>query len=372
LTHQYNLFIVRYSEIFLKSGPVRRAWENTLLDAIRRVNPEVVITRERGRIWLSGALDPESLKYIFGIVSFSPCVHVPLGELDEAILTYAAKLEIGRSSSFSVRVRRIGKHAFSSQEKAAELGGAILDVYPRLKVNLTRPDREIRVEIRDQDCYLYHEKIPGTGGIPPGVEGSLVSLMSGGIDSPVATWMMMKRGCRIIPIYIALESFLDEKNLERCRAVVSVLQRYQPGMELLVVHDAYLACAKPELKKRGYEKYTCLFCKRRMYRIAEKIAREQGARGIVTGEALGQVASQTLDNLEVLSEAVHIPIYRPLIAYDKEEAIRVAKQIGTYNVSIMKTGGCRAVPDMPATKGRLEKVHELEARISSTCGLNDP
>jgi thiamine biosynthesis protein ThiI len=372
MTPQYNLFIVRYSEIFLKSEPVRRAWENALLDAIRKANPEVVIARERGRIWLSGVLDPESLQYIFGIVSFSPCVHVPLSDLNEAVLRYAASIEIGRSSSFSVRVRRVGKHTFSSQEKAAELGGTILERYPHLKVDLTRPDQQIRVEIRDQQCYLYHEKIAGAGGIPQGVEGSLVSLMSGGIDSPVASWMMMKRGCRIIPVYIALESFLDEKSLERCRAVVSVLQRFQPGMELIVIHDAYLACAKPELKKRGFEKYTCLFCKRRMYRIAEKIAREQGARGIVTGEALGQVASQTLDNLEVLSEAVKIPIYRPLIAYDKEEAIRVAKKIGTFEVSIMKTGGCRAVPDIPSTKGRLEKVHELEARISSTCGLNDP
>lgn len=368
----YNLWIIRYSEIFLKSEPVRREWENALLDAIRNANPEVTISRGRGRIWLSGKVDPDTLRYIFGIVSFSPCVHVPLDDLPKALLGYAEDVELGQSSSFSVRVRRIGRHSFSSQEKAAELGGIILEKYPGLNVKLKNPDRELRVEIRDEDCYLYHEKIPGSGGIPQGVEGTLVSLVSGGIDSPVATWMMMKRGCRVIPVYIALESFLDESTLARTRSVVRVLERYQPGTELVVIHDPYLACARPELVRAGFEKYTCLVCKRRMYRIAARIARERGARGIVTGESLGQVASQTLDNLEVLTDAVTVPIYRPLIAYDKEEAIRLAKQIGTYDISVSKAGGCRAVPRMPATRGKLEKVKELEERISSTCGLYDP
>jgi tRNA uracil 4-sulfurtransferase len=179
-------------------------------------------------------------------------------------------------------------------------------------------------------------------------------------------WMMMKRGCRIVPLYIALESYLDDTTLARAERVVALLSRYQPGIELTVINDGYLAAAKKELTPRGLEKYTCILCKRRMYRIATAFAHRTGSRGIVTGESLGQVASQTLDNLVVLTDAASdIPIHRPLIGFDKEDTIRIARDIGTFSESISKASGCRAVPEGPSTKSNMETIRKIEADLQA-------
>ena len=260
----------------------------------------------------------------------------------------------------------MGKHDFSSNDKAIELGDLVRKAFPHLKVNLAAPDAEIHVEIRQDECYLYDTVIKGVGGLPLGVEGTLVALVSGGIDSPVAAWMMMKRGCTIVPIFVALDTFLDETVLARAERVVSVLRKYQPDIQLRVIHDSYLAAAKKELIKNRQEKYTCLFCKRRMYRIAEKIAEEVGAKGIVNGESLGQVASQTLDNLVVLSDAAAIPVYRPLIGFDKADTIMLAREIGTYEESTSRATGCMAVPKGPSTKAHLAEILEMERHMEST------
>ncbi|MCX6692636.1 MAG: 7-cyano-7-deazaguanine synthase, partial [Methanoregula sp.] len=189
------------------------------------------------------------------------------------------------------------------------------------------------------------------------------ALVSGGIDSPVAAWMMMKRGCRIIPLFVTLDTFLDETTIARAQRVVKVLENYQPGIELNVISDSYLAAAKGELIRKRLEKYTCIFCKRRMYRVATAFAQKIGAKGIVTGESIGQVASQTLDNLMVLTDAAEIPIYRPLIGFDKEDAIRLAREIGTFEQSISPASGCKAVPKGPSTKAKLEKIREIEGKL---------
>ncbi len=233
-------------------------------------------------------------------------------------------------------------------------------------MNLAAPDVEIHVEIRQDECYLYDTVTKAVGGLPVGVEGTLVALVSGGIDSPVAAWMMMKRGCRIVPIFVALDTFLDETVLARAERVVSVLRRYQPDIQLRVIHDSYLAAAKKELIGNRQEKYTCLFCKRRMYRIAEKVAQEVGAKGIVNGESLGQVASQTLDNLVVLSDAATIPVYRPLIGFDKADAIALAREIGTFEESTSRATGCMAVPKGPSTKAHLAEILEMERHMEAT------
>jgi thiamine biosynthesis protein ThiI len=230
-------------------------------------------------------------------------------------------------------------------------------------VDLDRPDLELHIEIRGDACYLFTEVIPGAGGLPPGVEGSLVALVSGGIDSPVAAWMMMKRGCRILPVYVALEGFLGEDARSRAEQVVEGLRSYQPDIRLRVIPDSFLACAREELARGGLEKFTCLVCKRRMYRIAAAVARAEGAKGIVTGESLGQVASQTLGNLLVLDDAAELPVYRPLIGLDKEEITRIARRIGTFAPSTEPAGGCRAVPKKPSTGAALEKIREIEENL---------
>ncbi len=359
-------WLVRYSEIFLKSDPVRRRWENVLIANIIAVMPGIHVRNERGRIWLDGDIKPELLKNVFGIQSFSEVEHIRLDELTSYLPGYCREHGFGEATSFAVRVKRVGIHDFSSNDKAIEYGTLLRNEFPNLKVNLDTPDKEIFIEIRANEAYLYESVTKAVGGLPLGVEGTLVALVSGGIDSPVAAWMLMKRGCRIIPVYVALDTFLDETSRAKAERVVDILRKYQPGIELVVLHDSYLAAAKVELIKKHNEKYTCIFCKRRMYRIATAFARSIGAKGIVTGESIGQVASQTLDNLEVLDDAADMPVYRPVIAFDKDETMKIAREIGTFFPSTSHAAGCKAVPGMPSTAAKLEKIKEIEAAMNAT------
>jgi len=361
-----NQWLVRYSEIFLKSDPVRRQWENVLITNIREVMPDVHVRNERGRIWLDGDVKPDRLKNIFGIVSFSEVEHIKIDELLQFLPDYCRRHGILKAKTFAIKMKRVGTHTFSSNDKAIEYGNLIRNEFPHLKVNLAHPDKEIHIEIRANEVYLYDTVIKAVGGLPLGVEGTLVALVSGGIDSPVAAWMMMKRGCRIIPLFVALDTFLDETTIAKAKRVVEMLAQYQPGIELVVVRDSYLAAAKEELVRGHLEKYTCIFCKRRMYRVATTYAKKIGAKGIVTGESLGQVASQTLDNLAVLTDAAEIPIYRPLIGFDKEDTIRIAREIGTFEQSTSPASGCKAVPKGPSTKAKLETIREIESKLEAT------
>jgi thiamine biosynthesis protein ThiI len=368
-----DLWLIRYGEIFLKSDYVRRQWENILVRNIREVLPPACrIRSERGRIWVAGPVDPEILRRVFGIVSFSPVTRCALGDLNETLLSLARDLGAGDLRTFAIRMRRVGTHPFTSQEKAVELGDLVRAEFPHLVVDLDHPDLELHVEIRGGDCYLYTGVIPGAGGLPLGVEGSLVALVSGGIDSPVAAWMMMKRGCRILPVYVALEGLLGEDARVRAEEVVEVLRGYQPDIRLRVVPDSFLACARDQLVREGLEKFTCLICKRRMYRIAAAVAREEGAKGITTGESLGQVASQTLDNLLVLDDAATMPVYRPLIGLDKDEIIRTARTIGTFRPSTGIVEGCRAVPRKPSTSADLARIRKIEENLGCPADIPLP
>jgi thiamine biosynthesis protein ThiI len=364
-----GLWLVRYGEIFLKSDYVRRQWENILVRNIREVLPGCKVRSERGRIWVTGPVDTEKLRRVFGIVSFSPVTRCTLEELEDALLSIARERGAGDLRTFAIRMKRVGTHPFTSQEKAVDLGNLVRAEFPELEVDLDHPDLDLHVEIREGTCYLYTEVIPGAGGLPLGVEGSLVALVSGGIDSPVAAWMMMKRGCRILPVFVALEGFLGKDALARSGKVVEVLRTYQPDIQLRVVSDSFLACAREQLVRGRLEKFTCLICKRRMYRIAEAVAREEGAKGIVTGESLGQVASQTLANLLVLDEAAGLPVYRPLIGLDKEEITRIARSLGTFGPSTAAVAGCRAVPGKPSTGADLGKIREIEQGLDCPAGI---
>lgn len=359
------MYLVRYSEIALKSEPVRRRWEDVLVSNILKAMPGVRARKERGRIWLEGPVDPEKLGRVFGIVSFSEVEHCRLDELNSRILDYCEKTGLEKARTFALRLRRVGSHPFRSQEKTIELADLILERFKGLKVDLDHPEATVHVEIREGDAYLFRDAIKGAGGLPLGVEGKLVALFSGGIDSPVAAWMMMKRGCKIIPVYVDLESFSSESALTRAQAVVEALRAYQPDIELMVVKDGFLAKAKEIMRREDLEKYTCVVCKRRMYRLAESVAKDVGARGIVTGESLGQVASQTLDNLFVLDSAASMPVYRPLIGFDKVEAEKIAREIGTFEPSILPAEGCRAVPFKPATRARMERVRRIEEMLET-------
>jgi len=363
------IWLVRYGELALKSPGVRDVWERQLMKNIRETQPPgCKVSRDRGRIWISGPIDPGRLGKVFGIVSFSPCRTCSLEGMKEELTRYMGDLHPG-TGSFALRVRRTGKHTLSSHEYARELGEVVGVAFPELSVDLSNPGITIHIEIRDDRCYLYHEVFPGPGGLPLGVEGTLVALLSGGIDSAVAIWMMMKRGCLIAPVFIDMPPFLGDSAMKRVEAVLQVLSEYQTGITLHRIEDTYVARVRESLRASGDEKYVCLLCKRRMYRIAEDFAREIHAGGIITGESMGQVASQTLDNLKVLDEVSGLPIYRPLIGFDKTEIITIARKIGTFEPSIMPVSNCCcAVPNRPATRADPQVIEDLEERLAGITG----
>ena len=359
-----DVWLIRYSEIFLKSEPVRRSWEKILVKSLKERLPDCSITEERGRIWISGPVDPDQIRYTFGVHSFSPCTPCHLQDLKAVISRYAEEAGIREASTFALRVHRTGEHTFSSQELASDLGEYLSNIYPHLQVDLKSPEYKLFVEVRNQACYLYTSVYPGPGGVPLGASGTVVALHSGGIDSPVAMYMMMKRGCKVLPVYVKIAPFHDDRSEERARLIVDHLRRYQPDLTLKVIDDGTVYANRMQLKKKGLEKYSCVLCKRHLYRIAEEIAESTGAKGIVTGESLAQVASQTLDNLYVLDDAVHVPVYRPLIGYDKEETITLARNIGTFDLSIMQVPSCCcSIPFKPATTSDRSRITQIEEEL---------
>ncbi len=357
------LYLIRYSEVFLKSEHVRRRWVNKLVENIKKVIGGGRFRLERGRIWLvTDERVDEKLRKVFGISSFSPCIHCKLDELESCVLEFCEG-RLDDVKTFAVRVKRVGEHEFTSLDVERSLGSLILQRFPHLKVNLEKPEKTIYVEIRNEDCYVFDEVIKGAGGIPVGVEGKVVSLISGGIDSPVATWLMMKRGCEVIPLHMDVRPFTSERAVEKVEKITGVLKEYNPDLELIVrEHGRFLRDVKELLKSKRLESYTCVICKRRMLRVAEEVARDFKAKGVVTGDSLGQVASQTLDNLYVVSQACSIPIYRPLIGFDKVEVENIAREIGTYEYSIIPAE-CKAVPKRPTTKANLKRVLEIEDEL---------
>jgi len=359
-----DVWLIRYSEIFLKSEPVRRSWEKILINSLKQRLPACSIIQERGRIWISGPVDPDQIRYTFGVHSFSPCTLCSLHDLRETISHYTRETGIREVSTFALRIHRTGEHPFSSQDLGRDLGEYLRSVYPNLRVDLKNPEYELHVEVRDQACYLYTNSIPGPGGVPSGASGTIVALHSGGIDSPVAMYMMMKRGCTIIPVYIKIAPFHDDRSEERARLIIEHLRRYQPDLTLQVIDDGTVYANRMQLKKKGLEKFSCVLCKRHLYRIAEEIVQKTGAKGIVTGESLAQVASQTLDNLYVLDDAVNVPVYRPLIGFDKEETISIARRIGTFDLSILQVPSCCcAIPFKPATTSERTRIAQVETEL---------
>lgn len=352
-----NEIIVRYSEIFLKSESVKKIFIqkliNNISNSLKKNKIKFSVYTKRGRIFIKteNKKTEKLLKKIFGIVSFSFCYHIKLNELENFFEKNYIKL-LGNKKSFAIRTTRTGKHDFTSKEMTIRLADKIPDKY---KVDLTHPEVTIYIEIRDKDVYIYTEKINGPGGMPVGTAGKVLVLLSGGIDSAVAAWMMMKRGC-IIEV-----AYADDKNKDKKKRFLKMVKELEKWSNCKIKkhtfnHKKYL----DKMIKKVPRNLICIFCKRQMYRIAEKIAKKEKCKAIVTGESLGQVASQTLDNLAVLDQAVSIPVLRPLIGFDKQETIQIAKQIGTYDISTLKVKECDYVPKKPRTNVRLSEIEKIE------------
>ena len=296
---------------------------------------------------------------IFGIVSYSPAISTESSydKIDATLTEYTKALinenAINENTKFAIRCRRVGDHDFTSQEMAAYCGGVVRKQI-KASVDLTNPHLTIYVEIRDEKTFIYHKKIPGPGGLPLGTQGKVVCLVSGGIDSPVATYLMMKRGCEVIALYCDNEPFTTQKAHENYNKLIDQLQTYASGVPIkkrVINYGEYLKKAKEDAP----EKMTCILCKSGMYKLAEKLAIETGASAIVDGSSVGQVASQTLDNILTTRYGVNIPILSPLIGLDKLEITRIAEKIGTFEISKIDDGGCSAVPKYPETKCDLNR-----------------
>ena len=358
--------IVRYGELVLKSERVRRRFEWRLIDNIELAlkGLDHKLTRERGRIFINTGRVNAALKRLTrvpGIVSVSPAVKIDATmDAIRSAAVKTAKKTLTSGKTFAIRARRVGKHAFSSQDVNIAVGSAVLKAVPGASVDLSAPDQEISIEIRDKNAYVFTTTMAGVGGLPVSSQGNVVALLSGGIDSPVAAYLMMKRGCKVFPVFLDNKPYTDYRARKRAIAVTKKLAEFSPRVELRVVPFGRILRTFVEKAPR---KLTCVLCKRAMFRIAEKIAKRAKAEAIVTGESLGQVASQTLPNLRVLDEACELPVMRPLIGMDKVEIERIARQIGTFEISTRLVAGCSAVPRYPETKAELTDVRKAEESL---------
>ena len=369
-----NVVIVRYGELALKSPGVRNWYEKILMKNIAAMLdskniPYSLMRREWGRIFIE-TTDPRAAGAaadVFGVVSTSSAL-ITKPELDSAAETCAflGKKIIQEGESFAIRARRSGNHSFSSADIGRACGDAVWNMLEsegkHPKVNLGSPDREIFVEMRQNLAYVYLETVKGVGGLPLGTQGKMVVLMSGGLDSPVAAWLMMKRGVMIIPVYCNTSPYAENAAKERAYDCIRQLQTWASGHQF----TTYEIPHGPNLRsfiEMCDRKNTCLLCKRMMYREAYEIMKKEGASGIITGSSLGQVASQTAANMHAEIYQLAIPIYHPLIAFDKSEIIDIARKIGTYDISTRSAGSCTAVPERPEVKANYDLIVLEEKRL---------
>ena len=360
----YDLIIARYGEIGVKSSGVRSQFEKRLVKNIKATF-DCSVDRNQGRIYIyPKQFDEgiEKLNMVFGVVSYSPAVSTQFtfDKLNETLTSYVEQLisenVLDINTKFAIKCRRVGTHDVSSQEIAAYCGSVVKNVVDA-PVDLSNPDLTIFVEVRDDDAYIFHEKIKGPGGLPLRTQGKVVCLISSGIDSPVAAYLMMKRGCEVIALHCNNDPFSGPKVTENFNLLIDRLDEYANGSTIkrrVIDYGEYLTVAK----QKAPEKMTCVLCKSGMYRISEKLAQKLGADAIVDGSSIGQVASQTLPNILATRYGVDIPILSPLIGLDKEEITEIAIKIGTFEISKLDDGGCSAVPRYPMTHAVLEDVKQ--------------
>jgi thiazole biosynthesis/tRNA modification protein ThiI len=365
-----ELIIVRYGEIGVKSPKVRGRFERKLIENIKTIIEGNVELKE-GRIFihpqdLSKAI--ESLKKIVGIVSYSPASVTVTNQdfIKELIQSYVEELVhegvFSGNDSFAIRCRRVGNHDFTSQEMAAYCGSVVYGI-TKSKVDLTHPDFELFVEIRGDKTYIYHQKIRGLGGLPIGTQGRVICLISSGIDSPVAAFLMMKRGCSVTLLNFNTHPFTSGSN-DKIMKIYQKLKEYSAGAKMNLYQADYGEYLGKCIDKAP-ERMTCVLCKSGMYRIAEKIAERENCLAIVDGSSLGQVASQTLPNILATRYSTSMPILSPLIGMDKVEIEDMAKKLGTYAISILPDSDCSAVPRYPETNAELPLVLEALENINA-------
>ena len=370
----YQAFLIKYAEIGIK-GKNRYLFEEALVREIARVlrktDGEFEVTREMGRIYVNALSDydfdeaVDALQHVFGITGICPVVIVEdtgFEDLAKAVVDYMHMVYPDSSKSFKVCARRSKKsYPMDSMELNTELGGVILDACPNMRVDVHKPDISLTVEVRSR-IYLYSEIIPGPGGMPLGTAGKAMLLLSGGIDSPVAGYMVSKRGVVIEAVYFHAPPYTSERAKDKVVDLAKQISKYCGRIRLRVVNFTeiqlaiYDNCPHDELT---------IIMRRLMMKIAERFAGESGCQGLITGESIGQVASQTMQSLACTNEVCTMPVFRPLIAFDKQDIIDIALKIDTYETSILPYEDCCTifVAKHPVTKPALGKIKASERKL---------
>lgn len=368
----YDMLLLRFGEFTLK-GKNRSRFERSVhnhIKSVLRPFPKANIIKEYGRLYVElNGESPEALagalKKVFGLVSISP-VRVCPSELDSIIKTaveFVGQKELTKETTFKVTARRVWKpFPHSSQEMNHLVGSPLLRAYPQLKVQVKNPEIELRIEIRQERTYLFYEVIPGVGGFPLGTNGKAMLLLSGGIDSPVAGWEAMRRGLEIQCVHFYSYPYTSQLAKEKVMELTRILSGYAGRLKL---HLVPFTDVQTSFVGIGQDNLIITLMRRAMLRIATTLAEKEGALAIVTGDSLGQVASQTLASMNVIGRATDLPILRPLVTSDKNEIIRTAIDIGTYETSILPYEDCCTlfVPKSPTTNPNLHVVERVEASL---------
>ncbi|MFH1178839.1 MAG: tRNA uracil 4-sulfurtransferase ThiI [Candidatus Bathyarchaeota archaeon] len=364
--------LVSYSEIALKSRYVRNQLEKSLaqdiVSLLRKHGYENPSThRKYGRIYVDGVPNEAVgiVSKVFGVANAMPSTgteydfeSVVNGLVDEA------KRSLNDGDGFAVRPKVVGEHEFNSRDLSYEAGSRVLDALKDrgVHVDLGNPDVTLYAEVRDKDAFVYSSVVRGVLGLPYGTQGKAISLYSGGIDSPVAAWLLMKRGVAVLPLFMDQRPFVGDTYVERAIESFNQIASYVPRKSYKM-YSAPMGDIMQRITETREPRFTCIMCKRSMYRIAQRFAEKHRALAIITGESLGQVASQTLSNMFVLSSSIYLPILRPLVGLDKVEIEDIARVIGSYKISAVTTDGCKAVPEGPATRSKVDVLEELETEL---------
>lgn len=375
----YKSFLVKYGEIGVK-GKNRYIFENMLMEQIRHAlktaEGEFEVTKEQGRIYVNVVSDDydydetvEALSRVFGIVGFCPLLQVEdegFDKLAETVVDYLGKEYPEKNFTFKVNARRARKnYPLDSMEINAELGGKILDAFPESKVDVHNPEVMVCIEIRSL-INIYSKEIPGPGGMPVGSNGKAMLLLSGGIDSPVAGYMIAKRGVALDATYFHAPPYTSERAKQKVVDLAKLVARYSGPINLHVVNFTDIQLYIYE--KCPHEELTIIM-RRYMMKLAEHFAKENRCLGLITGESIGQVASQTMQSLAATNEVCTMPVYRPLIGFDKQEIVEVSEKIDTYETSIQPFEDCCTifVAKHPVTKPNVKVIrrheHNLDEKI---------
>ena len=372
---RFHTFLLKYGEIGIK-GKNRYLFEDALVRQIRfalkDVDGQFDVHKSQARIYVDceGDYDYEDtvehLKRVFGIVGICPVVRMEdqgFEKLKEDVVSYMDEMYPDKNLTFKVEARRARKtYPKTSMEINCDLGEVILDAFPETKVDVHHPDVMLNVEIRNE-IYVYSQIIPGAGGMPVGTNGKARLLLSGGIDSPVAGYMISKRGVGIEATYFHAPPYTSERAKQKVVDLARIVSRYSGPVKLHVVNFTdiqlyiYDQCPHDELT---------IIMRRYMMRIAEHFAKKDGCLGLITGESIGQVASQTMQSLAATNDVCTVPVYRPVIGFDKQEIVDIAEKIGTYETSIQPFEDCCTifVAKHPVTKPNVEVIRRSEEKLA--------